>query len=152
MQAEGFFAQAVVYLAAAVVAVPLAKRYKKLIAVESDRTAVRYLRKNLKTSGARDFETESVTVEHWIEELPRHVARVVVDPPRTGLARKVRDVLLDRAPRHITYVSCNASTLARDLKRLLLGYDIESLALLDMFPQTGHMELVVQLVRKADES
>lgn len=140
------------YAGVGLFALPLSKRYAKLTAVESDRTAVRYLRKNLKSVGAGDAATESVTVEHWIENLPKGAARVVADPPRTGLARKVRDLLLDRAPERITYVSCNASTLARDLKRLLLGYEIESLTLLDMFPQTGHMEQVVQLVRKVEES
>lgn len=140
------------YAGVGLFALPLARRYGKLTAVESDRTAVRYLRKNLKACGAGEARTESVTVEHWIDELPAGAARVVVDPPRTGLARRVRDVLLERAPRRITYVSCNASTLARDLKRLLLGYEIESLTLLDMFPQTGHMEQVVQLNRKLGES
>lgn len=127
---------------------PLSRRYARVVAVDSDPTGSRYLKKNLRAAGASNVETEQVSVEHWIGKLPEGAARVLVDPPRTGLARKIRDVLLERRPERITYVSCNASTMARDLKRLLLGYEMESLVLLDMFPQTGHMEQVAQLVRK----
>ena len=72
--------------------------------------------------------------------------RLLVDPPRTGLSRKVREGLTSLRPERLTYVSCDPPTLARDLRQLTDVYRIESWALLDLFPQTGHMEAVVQLV------
>ena len=60
----------------------------------------------------------------------------------------MRRILLDRRPRRLTYVSCHAAALARDLRDLLQGYTLTSLALVDLFPQTGHMEAIVELVRR----
>jgi 23S rRNA (uracil1939-C5)-methyltransferase len=73
---------------------------------------------------------------------------VVVDPPRSGLGERVARLLAGlRAPR-ITYVSCDPATLARDLVHLLAaGYRVDELHLIDLFPQTYHLESVVHLVR-----
>jgi 23S rRNA (uracil1939-C5)-methyltransferase len=60
----------------------------------------------------------------------------------------VRHTLIERLPRRITYVSCHPATLARDLRQLDPAYRIEALTLLDLFPQTGHMEAVAQLVAR----
>ena len=86
--------------------------------------------------------------------MPRDVSRVLVDPPRVGLSDKVRRAIIARRPKRITYVACEPPTLARDLKEITRLYTLESLALVDMFPQTGHMECVAQLVLKEsfDES
>ena len=74
--------------------------------------------------------------------------RLLVDPPRTGLSREVRAALLDLPPERLTYVTCDPPTLARDLRELTTGFRVESWVLLDMFPQTGHMEAVVQLLAR----
>lgn len=124
----------------------LAQRYRRVIAVEGDRIAVRYHRRNLRENRVANVEVAARAVESWISELPPGVDRVVVDPPRMGLGRAVRATLLARRPGRITYVSCHPAALARDLRELAAGYRVESLALLDLFPQTGHMEVVVQLV------
>jgi 23S rRNA (uracil1939-C5)-methyltransferase len=73
---------------------------------------------------------------------------VVVDPPRSGLGESVARSLANlRAPR-ITYVSCDPATLARDLIPLLAaGYQVEQAHLVDLFPQTYHLESVLHLVR-----
>jgi 23S rRNA (uracil1939-C5)-methyltransferase len=91
---------------------------------------------------------ESQAVETWIEGLPEGVERVVVDPPRQGLSTRVRDVLRLRTPRRLTYVSCHAATLARDLRALRAQYEVERLTLADLFPQTGHLEVVAQLTAR----
>ena len=71
---------------------------------------------------------------------------MVVDPPRGGLSREVRQALMLRRPARVTDVSCHAAALARDLVQLQEAYRVESVALFDLFPQTGHMETVVQMV------
>ena len=73
---------------------------------------------------------------------------VVLDPARAGCHPDVLRALLDAGPARIVYVSCDPSTLARDLRTLLAGgYAIESMALADLFPQTFHLETVVRLRR-----
>ena len=74
---------------------------------------------------------------------------VVVDPPRKGINRFAIDALVEKKPPVIIYVSCNPSTLARDVKRLIRsGYLLERSVLVDMFPQTYHIESVNYLTRK----
>ncbi len=74
---------------------------------------------------------------------------VILDPPRAGLHHKARQALIDHQPKSIVYVSCNPSTLARDAKRLIeAGYSIQKTVLVDMFPQTYHMESVVLFTRR----
>ena len=71
---------------------------------------------------------------------------VVLDPPRSGLDGNEIDLLVRNKPERIIYVSCNPSTLARDLKILIRnGYHLEGVRLIDMFPQTYHIESVSYL-------
>jgi tRNA/tmRNA/rRNA uracil-C5-methylase (TrmA/RlmC/RlmD family) len=73
---------------------------------------------------------------------------VVVDPPRAGLAASVTAALNARSPRRLTYVSCHPAALARDLALLASRYAVSQLVLMDLFPQTGHLETIAQLVRR----
>ena len=74
---------------------------------------------------------------------------IVVDPPRSGLGDPVARALATSGAPRLTYVSCDPATLARDLVPLLAsGYRVEQLHLVDLFPQTYHLESVVQLVRE----
>ena len=127
---------------------PLSKHYAECTAVESERIATRYLRQNLRSAEA-SIKVENLSVEGWIDRLPANVDRVVVDPPRTGLTAEVRLALIQQRPKRLTYVSCHAATLARDLRSLLRAFEIEDMTFVDLFPQTGHLETVVQLVAKA---
>ncbi|MEE8525180.1 MAG: class I SAM-dependent RNA methyltransferase [Thermoanaerobaculia bacterium] len=124
---------------------PLCRRFQQVVAVEGERTAARFARKNARLNGISNLTVETQAIESWIENLPADAALVVADPPRVGLSPTVRATLLERRPRRLTYVSCDSATLARDLKDLKAEFRIVSLVLLDMFPQTGHMEVVVQL-------
>ena len=126
---------------------PLARRYRRVVGVEGDGVAVRFARRNARRNGVDNLEIEAVRVESWIGRLPEGVDRVVVDPPRAGLHPRVRETLLERPPGRITYVSCHPATLARDLRALSGSHRLESVTLLDLFPQSGHMEAVVQLTR-----
>jgi 23S rRNA (uracil1939-C5)-methyltransferase len=73
---------------------------------------------------------------------------IVVDPPRTGLGPEITALLAEVAVPALVYVSCDPATLARDLRALIgSGYVIQSITLTDLFPQTFHLETVVQLRR-----
>jgi 23S rRNA (uracil1939-C5)-methyltransferase len=74
---------------------------------------------------------------------------VIVDPPRTGLTAEVVGQLAGMGPELIVYVSCEPSTLARDLARLVTeGYSVRTMELMDMFPQTSHVESLTVLERR----
>ncbi len=125
-------------------AVPLAKRVGsagRVTAVESSPYAVRDARRNVDG-------LPHVKVREWMVT-PRSVndtvARgdvVVLDPPRAGLAKGVAAALTRRQPRRIVYVSCDASTFARDLKAFSGGFHLSDLMVFDFFPMTEHVELV----------
>lgn len=131
----------------------LAERYGSVTAVEGESVAARYARKNLRLNGLRHCRVERVAVESWVdgrtggEGLQPGLDRVLVDPPRVGLSWKVRRALRRAAPARLTYVSCDPATLARDLGDLIRDFDLESITFFDLFPQTAHLETVVQLRR-----
>lgn len=127
---------------------PLAERYGRVTAVEGDRVATRFCRNNARRNRLQNVETVHQALESWIDELPEDADRVLVDPPRAGLHRHVTQTLYQRPPKRLTYVSCHPATLARDLKTLTKWLDVEDVILFDLFPQTGHVEAVVQMVRR----
>jgi len=74
---------------------------------------------------------------------------VVVDPPRTGLGPETTSLLGEVGAPALVYVSCDPATLTRDLRALIgFGYAIRSITLVDLFPQTFHIETVVRLRRE----
>jgi len=73
---------------------------------------------------------------------------IILDPPRSGVAKSVIDKIIEVKPKKIIYVSCDPNTLARDLKLLENKYKIEEFKLLDMFPETEHVESILELILK----
>jgi len=134
------------YAGVGLFSLPLSRLYTQVIAVESDQIGSRYARLNVRRNKFTNVELVNQVVESWAKRMPEGLDRVIVDPPRGGLAREVRAALLERRPARLTYVSCHPAALARDLRQLLPTYRIESLVFFDLFPQTGHMETVVQMV------
>ncbi|BAU29746.1 23S rRNA m(5)U-1939 methyltransferase [Aneurinibacillus soli] len=82
----------------------------------------------------------------WVKQGERPDV-VVVDPPRTGCDRALLDAILRAKPARMVYVSCNPSTLAKDVAYLAKGYRIEWIQPVDMFPNTAHVESVCLLVK-----
>jgi 23S rRNA (uracil1939-C5)-methyltransferase len=135
--------------------VPLANRFERLIAVESNMAAARDLEANLQASGATSPNLRNTTVEAFLEQWQERPDLVVLDPPRTGVAARALGRLTKIAPQEIVYLSCDPATLARDLTILTgdaqnpRGYRISELHLVDIFPQTYHIEALVRLSRRA---
>ncbi|MBB6447366.1 23S rRNA (uracil(1939)-C(5))-methyltransferase RlmD [Bacillus benzoevorans] len=75
---------------------------------------------------------------------------LIVDPPRTGLDDKLLKTILQTKPKKVVYVSCNPSTLAKDIQFLSQDYSVEYIQPVDMFPQTAHVECCVLLKLKCD--
>ncbi|MGA8014256.1 MAG: 23S rRNA (uracil(1939)-C(5))-methyltransferase RlmD [Candidatus Acidiferrales bacterium] len=132
--------------------VPLAKRFARVVAVEANPAAARDLETN--TSGrvarsGRVIEVRAADVEQFLQKMKEKPDLVLLDPPRAGLTPGTVKHLARIAPARITYVSCDPPTLARDLAAFVKsGYDISTVHLFDLFPQTFHMEAVVGLRRR----
>ncbi len=126
----------------------LARRFSRVQAVESGASAVRDLEFNAQRAGLANLRAEAATAEEYLAKLDCAPDFVLLDPPRAGLGKAVVRRLAELKPPRITIVSCDPATLARDLAGLLAaGYRMEKLALVDLFPQTFHLETVVRLGR-----
>ncbi len=133
------------YAGVGLFSVPLAGRFERVVAVEADPAAARDLEENLKTAGGagQAVNAEAGTFLSSSKEQPD---RVILDPPRAGVQAEILGWIAKSKPRQITYLSCDPATLARDLKEIrAAGYRIASLDLFDVFPQTFHIETLVQL-------
>jgi 23S rRNA (uracil1939-C5)-methyltransferase len=131
--------------------VPLAKRFDRIVAVESNPAAARDLEFNISPRAETHrgaIEARAMDVEHFLEKFKDRPDLIVADPPRAGLAPGVVHQLARIKPARIAYISCEPPTLARDLAELVkAGYEISAIHLFDLFPQTFHMEAVVRLRR-----
>ena len=124
---------------------PLAKRFASVTAVESGARAAGDLRFNAERTGIA-LRVEKTDAEAWIEQLETAPDFVLLDPPRTGIGKRMVQRLGQLRPPKVALVSCDPATLARDLAGLTgAGYRIERLTLVDLFPQTYHLETVAQL-------
>ena len=125
-------------------AVLLAPFVKKVLAVEESSAAVADARQN--AVGTPNVEFVLGRTEAVLGELAERPDAVVLDPPRSGCQPKALTSLLEFAPSRLAYVSCDAETLARDLKILCTGgYALDRVVPIDMFPQTHHVECVALL-------
>jgi 23S rRNA (uracil1939-C5)-methyltransferase len=131
----------------------LAGSFERVIAVEASAGSVADLRRNLEGTSHRVIE--ATTLDFLRKQKPASAKSatppdlVVVDPPRAGLGPAINSLLGAIAPSKIVYVSCDPATLARDLATLLqFGYDLRTITMVDMFPQTFHLESVTVLTRR----
>jgi 23S rRNA (uracil1939-C5)-methyltransferase len=126
---------------------PLANRFEKVTAVESGRAAVSDLQFNAERAGLANVAAEQRTAEDFLTTLEKAPDFIVLDPPRAGIGKAVVRRLIELRPARVTIVSCDPATLARDLAALIAGgFRIEKMTMVDLFPQTYHLETVVALV------
>ncbi|MFT8312589.1 MAG: 23S rRNA (uracil(1939)-C(5))-methyltransferase RlmD [Sporolactobacillus sp.] len=130
----------------------LAKEAKHVYGVEIVPEAIEDARKNAElnkiTNATFEVGKSEDVIPTWRDQgIDPDV--IVVDPPRKGCDASLIDTMIAMQPQRIVYVSCNPATLARDLKLLTAGgFEIKKVQPVDMFPQTMHVELVVQLILK----
>jgi 23S rRNA (uracil1939-C5)-methyltransferase len=127
----------------------LAERFQQVIAVESSAAACKDLRHNLR--GTRAEYVQASTLNFLRQAIARQQDApdlILLDPPRAGAGVEAATMMADVGPRKIVYVSCDPATLGRDLAALIQsGYRLLRLQLVDMFPQTYHMETIAMLQR-----
>ena len=132
--------------------VSLARRFKRVVGVESMLAASKYAEENLETADLANGRIVTAPVEHWIAGDRSPIGRValaVFDPPRTGAGKDTIQHLLRLKPAHVAAVSCDPATFARDIRGLIEGgYEFVDVQGYDMFPQTHHVEIVGHLRRQ----
>ena len=130
----------------------LAKKAKKVIGVEIVEEAIEDAKRNAKLNNIENAEFYVGKVEEVIPRLyqqGQNADVVVVDPPRKGCDQKLLDTIIQMKPKRMIYVSCNPSTLARDLNYLEKnGYKTIEIQPVDMFPHTMHVETVCLMSKK----
>jgi len=134
------------YAGVGLFSVALAKTFERVIAVEAGIASA----DDLKHNAPRSVKAIQSTTEAFLTPKGKRPKPdfILVDPPRAGLGAKVAKQLAATEAAHISYVSCDPATLARDLRVLLdSGYKIDRLHLADLFPQTFHIETIVRLSR-----
>lgn len=132
------------YAGAGFFTLPLAKAFERVVAVEAAPSAFA----DLKINALRHVKAVESTTEAFLSRASGKPDFVVVDPPRAGLGKRVVAGLAKLKPKSLVYVSCDPSTLARDLPGLIsAGYRVTQAHFVDLFPQTFHIETVLRMER-----
>lgn len=127
---------------------PLARRARKVYAVEGNGQSIEYARRNASANRIANVDFHVGDASRFISRFSSgELDLVVLDPPRTGASEAIQK-LLQVMPMRILYISCDPATLARDLKDLVTGgYKVVSARPFDLFPQTWHIEGMTLLER-----
>jgi len=125
----------------------LGSMFPKIVLAEENKSAVSLARENLRGADAEFFALRDTDWPRAILRRKDSIGFAVVDPPRTGLARKLASALAQDGPPVLAYVSCDPAALARDSKILGGGYKLQRLAFFDFYPQTSHIESLAVFTR-----
>jgi 23S rRNA (uracil1939-C5)-methyltransferase len=127
----------------------LVDNFERVIAVESSAASTADLRLNLEGTSHRVVQASTLDFLQKQKSSAPPPDLVVVDPPRAGLGSAITTLLSQIGPAEIVYVSCDPATLSRDLAALVnSGYDLRTITMVDMFPQTFHLESVSVLTHR----
>ncbi|MCF6466720.1 23S rRNA (uracil(1939)-C(5))-methyltransferase RlmD [Clostridium sp. Cult2] len=119
---------------------------EKVIGIEIVEEAVKMAYENTKINGLNNVKFIPGDVLKEVENLKEKPDLIIIDPPRDGIHPKAINKIIDFNPETFIYVSCNPITLVRDLKMFMdRGYKIDKMKLMDMFPRTPHVEVIVKL-------
>lgn len=146
------------YCGAGSIGLSMAKDVGELIGIEIVDSAVLCARENARDNGIKNasfFTGDAKYTERMLENAERELGReikptiIILDPPRAGCAEELVKYVASLDAQRIVYISCNPTTLARDVKLFFeLGYFCDSVTPFDLFPMTGHVESVVCLTRR----
>lgn len=153
MQSEAFKDKVVfdLYSGTGTIAQMIAPVAKKVTGVEIVEEAVEAAKKNAEYNGLTNCEFIAGDVLKVIDEIKEKPDFIVLDPPREGIHPKALKKIVSFGVNRIVYISCKPGSLVRDLAVMQeCGYKVEKISLVDLFPQTVHVETVVKLTLKKD--
>lgn len=135
------------YCGTASIGIYISNYCKEITGIEINSSSVKDANENIKLNNLNNIKVLKGDVGKLLTTKDKYDA-IIVDPPRSGLDKKTKETLLKIKSKKIIYVSCDPITLARDLNTLKELYDIKDITLVDMFPNTYHVESVVWLSLK----
>ena len=131
---------------------PLAKNFEKVSGIEANPDAIDFAEKSAVNARISNAEFHAESVDDFLNENEfGNVDFILLDPPRSGAEKQTIENIIKINPTEISYVSCEPSVLARDLRMFIdAGYTIGSITALDLFPQTHHVETIVRLNKRGE--
>lgn len=139
------------YTGSGAMALFYAKQFKRVVGIDSDKASIVSAKQNKKVNDidhVRFIEGDAYTELKNLFDQKETFDVAVFDPPRSGLDNQLIDLLVRHPLKKLIYVSCNPSTLAKNIKQLSRKYKVVSVTPFDMFPQTSHIESVTLLIAK----
>jgi len=129
--------------------VPLSKQFQEVIGVEGNERSARFAAENVSLNGSENVSIYASSIEDWLIKNSggdHEVDFLLLDPPRVGIEPGALSDIIAMKPLSVAYVSCDPTTLSRDLRSFMSGgYSIQSITAIDLFPQTFHVETCVRL-------
>lgn len=135
------------YAGVGTIGLSVINKNQPLTLVETDKNAFEEMKKNIESLVDVDAKPVLSNAEDALKYIISDI-NLIVDPPRAGLDSKIIDQILKTLPKSVTYLSCNPTTQARDVAKLLTKYRISHLKSYNFFPRTPHIENLVVLERK----
>lgn len=135
------------YCGTGVIGILISDLVNEVVGIEVISDAIEDANYNKRINDINNISFICDKVENRIDSF-KDIDLVIVDPPRSGLDKKSITNIMTIAPKEIIYISCDPTTLTRDLKELRGKYDISNVSIADMFPNTYHVESVILLQRK----
>ena len=136
------------YCGVGLLSIMIADKAKMVYGVELEKQAIQDAKENLALNNITNIKYISAPVEREIKNYHR-IDTIIIDPPRKGCLKSFLIEIIKLKPKQIIYISCNPTTLARDLAILdNLGYKTTEIELFDMFPQTFHVESIAKIIPK----
>ncbi len=140
------------YTGTGTIALFIARSVKHIVGIDSVKESIKDAKKNAEENNITNVEFYAGDMAKLLDksfiDTYGHPDVIVTDPPRAGMHPKVIKRILETAPEKIIYISCNPPTQARDIAMLNVKYSLKNVQPVDMFPQTHHVENVVQLILK----
>lgn len=137
------------YCGVGLFSLPLARKFANVIGIEENPAAIKYAKRNATDNGHTNLKFKAESVRRYLfADPPKDVDFILLDPPRAGTEKETMTNLIALGAPQISYVACEPSVLARDLRRFNeAGYKLDSITAVDLFPQTHHVETVARLSR-----
>jgi 23S rRNA (uracil1939-C5)-methyltransferase len=133
------------YAGVGIIGLSLKSYSKEIWSVEIDKIATQYAKINAELNDVKNFKTLTLASERIPRDILENTDLLILDPPRTGLHKKLINLILETKPKNIFYLSCNPITQARDLSFLKQVYRIKKFYGFDFYPNTPHLESLIIL-------
>lgn len=131
------------------IAISLSEKAKTVIGMEIVESSIRDAERNCRINNVSNCRFVSGDIKDKLPQISEKIDVLIIDPPRAGMHKKVLEQVMNIAPERIVYVSCNPSTMARDIVTLKEKYGISEIRPVDMFPHTWHIESVAKLRKQS---